>query len=157
MEVYRADPERGLTPTELAEALLLTAGGMTVRLHRLQQAELLDRFPNPSDGRGVLVRLTPDGIALVEHALPVLLAAQAESTRSLSSVECEQLADLLRTLLGDLGDVPRFEPAMSARQGADRKRPGVEMSPAEFLADIEVAVTDRDADVPMRPRQSGPE
>lgn len=31
------------------------------------------------------------------------------------------------------------------------KRSEVEMSPAEFLADIEVAVTDRDFELPRRP------
>ena len=51
MALYRADPEQGLRPTELAEALLSTTGGMTARLHRLQQAGLIDRIPNPRDGR----------------------------------------------------------------------------------------------------------
>ena len=153
MELYRAHPDRGLTPTELAKALLLTAGGMTVRLHRLQQAELLDRFPNPSDGRGVLVRLTSSGIELVEHALPVLLSAQADSIRGLSPVERTQLADLLRPLLSGLGDVPPFQPPISLTKGPDMtslldQRSEVDMSPAEFLADIEVAVTNRVVVVP---------
>ena len=60
-EIYRTSPERDLTPTELAGALLLTAGGMTVRLHRLQDAGLIVRTPNPRDGRGVFVRLTSAG------------------------------------------------------------------------------------------------
>ena len=118
MELYRAAPERSLTPTELAEASLLTAGGMTVRLHRLQQAELVDRYPNPSDGRGVLVRLTSSGVALVEHALPVLLGAQANSIRSLSPSERTQLAGSLRTLLVGLGDVPPFHPPISVNKAS---------------------------------------
>lgn len=114
MELYRADPERGLRPTELAEALLLTAGGMTVRLHRLQEAGLIDRSPNPRDGRGVLVHLTTAGVELVEHALPVLLDAQATSSAGLSPDERTQLGDLLRTLLEHLGDIPPYQPAISA-------------------------------------------
>ncbi len=112
-ELYRATPERGLTPTELADALLLTAGGMTVRLHRIQKAGLVNRHPNPNDGRGVLVRLTQTGVDLVEHALPTLLDAQAASLRTLGPTERTQLADLLRTLLEGLGDVPRFRPPIS--------------------------------------------
>ena len=112
-ELYRADPERGLTPTELAEAGLLTAGGMTVRLHRLQKAGLIKRYPNPRDGRGVLVRLTAAGIELIDHALPVLFDAQANSIRGLSPDQRSELADLLRPLLEGLGDVPAFQPPIS--------------------------------------------
>jgi DNA-binding MarR family transcriptional regulator len=112
-DLYRADADRGLTPTELAEALLLTAGGMTVRLHRLQDAGLISRSPNPHDGRGILVRLTQAGIDLVEHALLIVLDAQANSIRSLAPVERSELADLLRTLLEGLGDVPAFRPPIS--------------------------------------------
>lgn len=119
MELYRADPERGLTPTELANASLLTAGGMTVRLQRIQKAGLINRHPNPNDGRGVLVRLTQTGVDLVEHALPTMLNAQAASVVGLSPVERSQLADLLRTLLAHLGDVPAFRPPISVH-GAPR-------------------------------------
>jgi DNA-binding MarR family transcriptional regulator len=115
-DLYRADPDRGLTPTELAEALLLTPGGMTVRLHRLQDAGLISRTPNPHDGRGVIVRLTPAGSDLAKHALVTLLDAQATSIRSLASVERSQLADLLRTLLEGLGDVPPFRPPITVER-----------------------------------------
>ena len=104
-ELYRVGPERGLTPTELAKAGLLTAGGMTVRLHRLERAGLIKRHPNPSDGRGVLVRLTPVGVKLVGHALPVLFDTQDRSIQGLTAPERRQLADLLRVVLEGLGDV----------------------------------------------------
>jgi len=118
-DLYRADLDRGLTPTELAEALLLTPGGMTVRLHRLQAAGLISRTPNPHDGRGVLVRLTPAGIDLAEHALVTLLDSQATSIRSLGPGERNELADLLRMLLVGLGDVPAFRPPITV----ERHRP----------------------------------
>ena len=56
------------TPSELAETLLLTTGSMTVRLNRLQRAGLIERLPNPRDGRGVLVRLTPVGKELADDS-----------------------------------------------------------------------------------------
>jgi DNA-binding MarR family transcriptional regulator len=115
-ELYRANPDRGLTPTKLAEALLLTGGGMTVRLHRLQKAGLINRHPNPSDGRGVLVRLTPTGTELVEHALPIVLAAQDKSIASLKPVERKQLSGLLRTMLEGLGDIPPFQPPITIKR-----------------------------------------
>ncbi len=113
-ELYRADPDRGLAPTELADALLLTGGGMTVRLHRLQKAGLINRHPNPHDRRGVLVRLTPTGVQLIEHALPTVLDAQDTSIACLERSEREQLADLLRTVLEALGDTPPIRPPFVA-------------------------------------------
>lgn len=116
-EIYRMSPERDLTPTELAGALLLTAGGMTVRLHRLQDAGLIVRTPNPRDGRGVFVRLTPAGTEIAEHALSTLLDAQVTSIEGLDETERTQLASLLRKVLEDLGDVPAFRPPISVTRG----------------------------------------
>jgi DNA-binding MarR family transcriptional regulator len=116
-EIYRANPEREVTPTELAGALLLTAGGMTVRLHRLQDRGLIIRTPNPSDGRGVFVRLTRAGIEIAEHALTALLDAQAGSIQGLDETERRQLAGLLRKVLEGLGDVPAFRPPISVDRG----------------------------------------
>jgi DNA-binding MarR family transcriptional regulator len=117
-ELYRADAERGLTPTELASAGLLTAGGMTARLHRLERAGLIKRHPNPDDGRGVLVRLTPAGVDVVEHALPVLFDAQAHSIRGLTPSEHGQLADLLRVILEGFGDVSTSRPSYPLAGGS---------------------------------------
>lgn len=116
-EIYRATPERELTPTALAGALLLTPGGMTVRLHRLQDAGLIIRTPNPRDGRGVYVRLTAAGMEIAERALSTLLEAQAARMRSLDEPERRQLADLLRKLLEGLGDVPACRPSISVLGG----------------------------------------
>lgn len=118
-ELDRAGPPHVRTPSELAEALLLTTGGMTVRLNRLQQASLIERRPNPRDGRGVLVHLTTTGQTLAEEALTTLLEIQAASTRKLEESSRAQLADHLRALLVELGDTPAFRPTIVAkREGA---------------------------------------
>ena len=110
-DLDRAGPPHQRTPSELAETLLLTTGGMTVRLNRLQRAGLIERLPNPRDGRGVLVRLTPIGKELAEDALATLLDTQAASLGTLQPSEQAELADLLRTLL----DGSRRHPGISTR------------------------------------------
>jgi len=115
-DLDRAGPPHQRTPSELAETLLLTTGGMTVRLNRLQQAGLIERLPNPRDGRGVLVRLTPIGKELAEDALATLLDTQAASLGTLQPSEQADLADLLRTLLIALGDTPAFRPAIAVQR-----------------------------------------
>lgn len=104
-----------LSPSELAEDLLLTSGGMTVRLNRLQTAGLIERHPNPRDGRGVLVHLTTAGSDLVNDAFTNILDAQSSIVGTLKSPERERLAGLLRTLLYELGDRPPFVPSVAVR------------------------------------------
>ena len=106
----RAGPPYQRTPTQLAEAQLVTAGGMTVRLNRLQEAGLVQRRPNPSDGRGVLVRLTDRGQALAADALATVMDVQASSIRELEVADRALLAGLLRQVLVSLGDTPAFRP-----------------------------------------------
>ena len=104
-----------LTPSELAEDLLLTSGGMTVRLNRLQAAGLIERQPNPRDGRGVLVHLTPAGKDLAHDALAALLQAQSALVETFKKSDRVRLAGLLRSLLIALGDRRPFSPSITVK------------------------------------------
>lgn len=109
----RAGPPYERTPSQLAYLQLMTAGGMTVRLNRLQQAGLVERRPNPNDGRGVLVRLTQTGREVIDDALPTILEAQSGTVSVLDEPKQDLLATLLRELLVELGDTPAFRPAVA--------------------------------------------
>jgi DNA-binding MarR family transcriptional regulator len=112
LDLDRAGPPHERRPSELAEAQQVTAGGMTVRLNRLQKTGLVERRPTPNDGRGVLVRLTPLGLDLAEDALPHVLETHVMAVQALGSAEKSQLADLLRELLLTLGDAPTLRPGI---------------------------------------------
>jgi DNA-binding MarR family transcriptional regulator len=47
-----------LTPSDLAQAMSLTSGGMSIALDRLERAGLARRLRNPDDRRSVLVEAT---------------------------------------------------------------------------------------------------
>lgn len=47
-----------LPPSELARAMSLTSGGMSIALGRLERAGFVRRVPNPEDRRSVLVEAT---------------------------------------------------------------------------------------------------
>jgi DNA-binding MarR family transcriptional regulator len=47
-----------LTPSELAHAMSLTSGGMSIALDRLERAGLARRLRNPDDRRSVLIEAT---------------------------------------------------------------------------------------------------
>jgi DNA-binding MarR family transcriptional regulator len=56
------------TPSELAERTMITSGGLTKRVDRLEGAGLVLRRPSEHDGRGRVVALTEEGLALIDTA-----------------------------------------------------------------------------------------
>ncbi|WAZ21756.1 MarR family transcriptional regulator [Streptomyces cinnabarinus] len=95
----RSDEPYTLSPRQLSATLMLTTGGMTGRLDKLERAGLLRRSPDPHDRRGLQVSLTDEGLRLVDEAVGAGLAVQAEALSVLDAEQAGQLADLLRELL----------------------------------------------------------
>ncbi|KVD05495.1 MarR family winged helix-turn-helix transcriptional regulator [Burkholderia ubonensis] len=93
-----------LTPTALYDALMMSSGGMTARIDRLQKAGWVERRPNPADGRGTLVALTEAGRALIDEAVVAHVENQRAILDALSASEQAQLARLLGKLLAGLGE-----------------------------------------------------
>jgi DNA-binding MarR family transcriptional regulator len=88
-----------LTPTALSSALMLTSGGMTGRLDRLEKAGLLERSADPTDRRGTLVTLSPKGRELIDDAVVAGLRRQQELLSSLPEAKRRQLDALLHQVL----------------------------------------------------------
>ncbi len=65
----RAGAPFRLTPTELARQRMMTSGGMTPVLDRLERQGLVTRLPNSEDRRGSLVELTKKGRRAVDGAM----------------------------------------------------------------------------------------
>jgi DNA-binding MarR family transcriptional regulator len=95
----RAGAPYELSPGRLLRETLVTSGTMTNRVDRLAARGLVERYPDPDDRRGVIVRLTPDGKAAVDGALDALLAAESELLADLPANQQRDLANLLRRLL----------------------------------------------------------
>lgn len=95
----RSGPPYRLSPTQLYRALMRTSGAMTHRLYRLERAGLITRLPDPEDGRGMLVELTPEGVQLVDRITPDHLSNERALLTALNIGEQTQLANLLRKML----------------------------------------------------------
>ncbi len=91
-----------LSPGALLRQTLVTSGTMTNRVDRLAERGLVERSPDPSDRRGVLVRLTAPGKTAVDGAFESLLASEADLLSGLSEADRAHLATLLRHLMGPL-------------------------------------------------------
>ncbi|GLW97557.1 MarR family transcriptional regulator [Microtetraspora sp. NBRC 16547] len=88
-----------LSPGALLRATLVTSGTMTNRIDRLAASGLVTRHPDPEDRRGVLVRLTAQGVERVDAAFAGLLRRERELLAGLGEREQRTLAALLHTLL----------------------------------------------------------
>lgn len=98
----RSGAPYALTPTALYEATMVTSGAMTNRLDRLEKAGLILRGPHPNDRRGIVVRLTGKGLALIDEALTAHVANEHEILAGLSDAEREMLARLLGKLIANV-------------------------------------------------------
>ena len=96
----RAGDPYALSPGQLAAQTLVTSGTMTNRVDRLAERGLVTRAPDPEDRRGVRVVLTDSGKHTVDGAFADLLAREHLLLESLSTNERAELADLLKTLMG---------------------------------------------------------
>jgi DNA-binding MarR family transcriptional regulator len=96
----RQGPPYQLSPGSLLRATLVTSGTMTNRIDRLAAAGLVSRHRDARDKRGVLVQLTDRGRGTADAALVDLLARERELLTGLDAAEQNDLAGLLRVLLG---------------------------------------------------------
>jgi len=102
----RAGEPYQLSPGQLAASMMLSTGGTTARLDRLEKSGLIERSPSPSDRRGILVRLTSRGFETVEQAVGAGLAEQERLLAHLSQTKRRQLDELLREALDSSADGP---------------------------------------------------
>jgi DNA-binding MarR family transcriptional regulator len=99
----RQGPDGRLTPTQLMQSVMLSSGGMTNRLDRLEEAGLIRRESDPEDRRGVVVGLTRKGRELIDAATETRFAEARSAMPPLDRRETRVLAELLRKWLGAFG------------------------------------------------------
>ncbi len=96
--LQRSGPPYRLTPTVLCASLMVTSGGLTYRLKRLEKAGWIDRVPSEEDGRSLIVVLTQAGYDLVRQAFEEDMRLESDWLAALDAAERRNLADLLRKL-----------------------------------------------------------
>lgn len=95
----RAGEPFALSPSALSGSLMLTSGGVTQRVDRLDRAALVTRVPDPSDRRGQIVALTPQGRELIDAAVAAGLETQQQLLAPLRPATRRELDRCLRQLL----------------------------------------------------------
>jgi DNA-binding MarR family transcriptional regulator len=88
-----------LAPTELAQTLGFTAGGMSNLIARLEEQDLLRRTQDATDRRCVRVRLTPKGKRVADEAATAVTAGEVRCFAAMPASERRQLYRSLRNLI----------------------------------------------------------
>ena len=104
--LLRAGPPHRLRPTELFQQLMISSGGLTDRLARLEKAGFITRQPSEADARSLLVQLTPAGHSCTEAAFRADMTVEAELLGGLNAGERDQLANLLAKLARSMSARP---------------------------------------------------
>ena len=94
------------SPSELASSSMLTSGGVTFRLDKLEALGLIRRVPSKEDRRAIHAELTGKGLRVIDEVLGAHLATGAAMLEGMSSDEVEELAHLLSRLESSVGQVP---------------------------------------------------
>jgi DNA-binding MarR family transcriptional regulator len=102
--LLRNGPPYRLRPTELYRSLMISSGGLTDRLARLEKAGLIQRSESDGDGRSLLVELTAEGRRRAEAAFRADMKVEATLVSVLNSTEIADLERLLRKLLLSMED-----------------------------------------------------
>ena len=83
---------------EVQRRILVSSGGITYLVDRLEKRELLERRPCSSDRRARYAALTADGERLVHDAFPAHVVQIEEAMQGLSAEDQRECTRLLRAL-----------------------------------------------------------
>jgi len=80
----------------------VTTASITSLLDTLERRGLVERQPDPTDRRRLLIVITQDGKAIVDQFLPEVVALQTAAMATLTEAQRRQLVEILAKLGADL-------------------------------------------------------
>lgn len=95
-----------VTPSSLADTLMLSRAGMTSRVDRLERAGFVQWIADPADRRSLRVALTPTGLELIDTVVADHIATEQQLITPLTTRERAEL-DLPATQAPDEPGRPR--------------------------------------------------
>ena len=93
------DPEEGTPSTALGPKMGMEATSLSRTLKAMEEKGLIIRKPNPLDGRGVLIHLTPFGIEMREFSKGVVLRFDEVVKENVSIEDLETFKRVANSIL----------------------------------------------------------
>ncbi|MDA9017964.1 MarR family transcriptional regulator [Flavobacteriaceae bacterium] len=93
------DPDEGTPSTSLGPKMGIEATSLSRTLKNMEEKGLIVRKPNPLDGRGVLIHLTPFGIEMREFSKKVVIGFDEAVYRAVDSEDLKTFKKVTNTIL----------------------------------------------------------
>jgi DNA-binding MarR family transcriptional regulator len=93
------DPEEGTPSTALGPKMGMEATSLSRTLKTMEEKGLIERKPNPLDGRGVIIHLTPFGQEMREFSKAVVLGFDEAVNKSISEEELRVFKNVANKIL----------------------------------------------------------
>ncbi len=93
------DPEEGTPSTALGPKMGMEAPSLSRTLKTMEEKGLIERKPNPLDGRGVLIHLTPFGIEMRDFSKKVVLGFDEAVRENVSEEDLKTFKNVANTML----------------------------------------------------------
>ena len=115
MVIAQYQGRNGIGVTQIARHLHSTTAFITSEVRKLEGIGFVSKRRNPSDGRGVLLKLTPPGSSRVRSIGRKRLFVNDQLFRSLSGRDFQNLSRITASLIDDFADT------IEALEAMDRK------------------------------------
>lgn len=93
------DPEEGTPSTALGPKMGMEATSLSRTLKTMEEKGLIERKPNPADGRGVLIHLTPFGKEMREFSKHVVFRFDEAVREHVSEEELQTFKNVANTMM----------------------------------------------------------
>ena len=93
------DPDEGTPSTSLGPKMGIEATSLSRTLKNMEEKGLIVRKPNPLDGRGVLIHLTPFGIEMREFSKKVVIGFDEAVYSAVDSEDLKTFKKVTNTIL----------------------------------------------------------
>ena len=107
------------TAGELASSSMLTTGGITFRLDRMEEQNLIERVRTRTDRRVVYAQLTSHGKEVIDSIFAEHLATQRQMLEGLNQKEVNQLSALLRKVSASIDQFEAGHPTLSSAESTE--------------------------------------
>ena len=92
------DPKKGTPSTSLGPKMGMEATSLSRILKSMEEKGLIERKPNPEDGRGVLIYLTPFGLEKRKDSKDVVLRFNEVVKEQLSEEQLKHFFEVMDTI-----------------------------------------------------------
>jgi DNA-binding MarR family transcriptional regulator len=129
MAIARLAGSDGVPVRQVADQLHVTGAFVTVEAGKLVRLKLVEKSPNPNDGRSVLLRLSARGADRLERLAPKVCAVNDRFFGVLDRGDFETLARAASALVQRSDEA--VEIARAPDPGGDGKKPGDTAAPPD--------------------------